>query len=1474
MRRFTQYPMLMLTLCTAATLMFVHSAIAQQRQALQARVAAPEDAKLIGRMPASQQLRLAVSLPLRNQEQLNLLLQQLEDPTSPKYRQYLSVEQFTEQFGPTAEDYQRVIDLAKSHGFTVTNTSKNRTLVNVTGTSANVEEAFHVKMQLYQHPTENRTYYAPDVTPTVETGFPVLSVSGLTNRVLPHSMLVQASTTGGVHSDATGSGEGGQFLGSDIRAAYYGTGPLNGSGQAIALAELGQWNMADVQAYFSAVGQPLNVPIVTELLGGTSGECDNCNDGEEVIDIQQIISMAPGASTLIVYEDTSGNADIDIFNAYANDNLSKEMSFSFGIGDGNAAADEQAFQQFHAQGQNFFVASGDGGAFPGTGGWPGFSQNVTDVGGTDLTTATPGGAWSAEMGWVGSGGGWCDTTISGGPCDQSPYGAIPSYQSSPSTMLSAITADGGTSLYRNVPDVSAEANTDNFFCSGGSCKTGIGGTSLAAPRWAGFIALANQQASANGETVGFLNPLIYALGQTSNYDTAFHDITSGSDANSSSNGLFTAATGYDLVSGWGTPSGQGFIDALAPTSTTNPYFALSAMPGTLNLTAGGAPGTATISLTPGNGFSGTVALSANVLGAPAGVTADISPATITGTGTATLTVSTTSATPAGTLEVAVTGTSASGIQTQAAYVTLGLPDFTLSASPNNIFINQGQTVTSTVAVVPQNGFTGTVDLSLGGLPIGVTGTLAPISTATTSTLTLTASTTAATSNGAYLALNGTSGNTAPPSPPYTFLSVSAATGTGGAGTPVDLSSAFNMPGIYGDGVTFPSTSGLAGGSSAYSSNLLTPNRILNGIQFNFGAANTTNCGASGQPACINDTVETAAQTIALPAGQFTKLELLASAVDGPVLSQTFTVTYTDNTTSAFTQNFSDWCNCSSGAGEQPGESIAVAMPYRDTDTGAEQSIAFNVYAYTFILNSGKTVQSITLPATPSQGVVVVLAATLTTQSVGTQVDLSSEYNLAGLFDNGVTFPLTAGMDGGPNGGGDGCTLSSGCSDAYSVQQLGLSATTPPTLYAQNLVFDFGPVNTVDCTTACIPDMININPGATVSLPANQQLAYTTLTLLGTAVQGSHTGTVTVNYASGAPDVFNQTFDDWCGYSGIVGNEAIAVGGFSRINSDGTLSTGVGCNLYSYTYTLDPTRAVQSIALANTDGTNYSLVLALTLSGNTASSPMPSFTLTPAATSLSVTQGSSGTDNIAITGINGFTGSVTLAPSGLPSGVTATFTTNPATGSSVLTLTASGTATTGASTITITGTSGSTTASTTIALTVVAKPTPVAQTITWAAIPPQTAHTTLALTATASSGLPVTYTSTTPSICTISGSDASLIAHGNCTINASQAGNAQYSAAPVVSQTFIVRRANQTIAWATIPSQTAGTTLTLTATTSSGLPVAYISLTPFVCTVSGNSASLRTDGDCIIAAYQAGDVEYAPAPPAWQTFFVQKLSRPW
>src|SRR5450432_2915772 len=119
----------------------------------------------LGRLPGTNHLNLAIGLPLRNQAALSSLLQQIYDPASPNYHHYLTPEQFTERFGPTEDDYQAVIAFASANGLLVTTTHPNRLLLDVRGTVATVERALHVTIHTYRHPTENRTFYAPDTEP-------------------------------------------------------------------------------------------------------------------------------------------------------------------------------------------------------------------------------------------------------------------------------------------------------------------------------------------------------------------------------------------------------------------------------------------------------------------------------------------------------------------------------------------------------------------------------------------------------------------------------------------------------------------------------------------------------------------------------------------------------------------------------------------------------------------------------------------------------------------------------------------------------------------------------------------------------------------------------------------------------------------------------------------------------------------------------------------------------------------------------------------------------------------------------------------------------------------------------------------------------------------------------------------------------------------------------------------------------------
>jgi len=528
----------------AGVLFWAAPAQAAQHLTLTAHVppaVANGQAPIVGELPGGQRMSLAISLPLRSEADLDDLLRQIYDPQSPSYRRYLSVEEFTQRFGPTADDHDAVVHFAEANGLTVTGTRANRQAVDVEGPVANIEAAIHVTIGVYRHPTENRTFFAPDREPTLNLEVPVLHISGLDNFTLPYAKNIRSSESPDGAGKATGSGPKGQFIGSDMRAAYYGSGPLTGAGQSVGLFEFRGYELSDVQLYFQKLNQPLNVPVVGVALNGRSLNCPPpCDDSEQVLDIEMAISMAPGLSQVVVYV---GGSDVSIFSQMAADNTSKQLSCSWGWTDNESSLDP-IFKEMAAQGQSVFVATGDNGSrTPGNTVWPADDPYVTAVGGTDLTTDGPGGAWKSETGWIGSAGMPSKNNI-----------PIPRYQKLAGVIDSS---NRGSPTLRNIPDVAAEANTNQYSCYDGYCSGGNGGTSYASPQWAGFMAMVNQQAAASGRTtIGFLNPTLYRIGVGSSYGSDFHDVVSGS------NGKYSAVIGYDLVTGWGSFDGPNLIDSL------------------------------------------------------------------------------------------------------------------------------------------------------------------------------------------------------------------------------------------------------------------------------------------------------------------------------------------------------------------------------------------------------------------------------------------------------------------------------------------------------------------------------------------------------------------------------------------------------------------------------------------------------------------------------------------------------------------------------------------------------------------------------------------------------------------------------------------------------------------------------------------------------------------------------------------------
>ena len=506
------------------------------------------DAKLVEHLPATQTMHFDVMLALSHQPELETFLQDVYDPSSSSYRQFVTVPEFTARFGPSHEDYDSLMAFAKTSGFTVVGGSRNRMDVVLTAPVASLEKAFHVTMGVYQHPTENRTFYAPDREPTVDLPFQLWHISGLDNYSIPRPNLVHRSVKAKSNA-TTGSGPDQSFLGSDMRAAYYGTGALTGAGQSLGLVEYYGTDLADLETYYTNVGQTETVPITLLSTDGTSVNCTepNCDDTEQTIDMTQALGIAPGLASLVMY---IGSSDSAIFNAMATAKpLNAQLSCSWYWSPADPKTLNPIFMEFEAQGQNLFDAAGDHSSWQIGGSiWPADNAYLVSVGGTDLETQSAGGPWASETAWLYGGGGFSPNNI-----------PIPSWQ--------LVTADQCIDVYcsttlRNGPDVSANANFTFYVCAdqNGCTANDYGGTSFAAPMWAGYLALANQQLQANGSTttLGFINPILYTIGLGSSYDTDFHDITVGTNG-------YSATEGYDLATGWGSPNGSSLITGLLGT---------------------------------------------------------------------------------------------------------------------------------------------------------------------------------------------------------------------------------------------------------------------------------------------------------------------------------------------------------------------------------------------------------------------------------------------------------------------------------------------------------------------------------------------------------------------------------------------------------------------------------------------------------------------------------------------------------------------------------------------------------------------------------------------------------------------------------------------------------------------------------------------------------------------------------------------
>ena len=508
---------------------------------------------------------VAVSLRMRDRPGLDKLLASASDPSSPDYGHYLTQAEANAQFNPTATQEQRVTTWLRSNGLVVTHTYPNHLLVDAQGTVAQMSNLFKVTLNKYTAKAhgKNVTFLANANNPSIP-----VSVGGAVQTVLGLDSYPQFDTPS-KGADINGTANGVPAYYPQDFADAYDLNPLwnnayIGSGQSIGIT---LWEVPPSDDTLNEFQQITGAGVATRANGrltvtDVGGGASTADDGEASMDIEYSSGMAPGAS--INYYAAAGptnDALADALNAAgtavdtAGQPLNRQISNSWGGFEDSAgkAALDGILAANSVTGHNYFFSSGDNGSWasgPSCGGsdpypdYPTSSAYVTSVGGTTFDNDVAG-AWPGESAWA------YDSSGSTDPCTllDAPEGSGGGYSvlsARPSWQVAGGLAANGA---RGYPDVAADADpTTGAFVDTDTEYLRSGGTSLAAPLWAGMTSVLNQYLSANGRpTAGFVDPMLYAIANRSQVAPAYHDVTLGT------NGAYDAVPGWDAVTGWGSP---------------------------------------------------------------------------------------------------------------------------------------------------------------------------------------------------------------------------------------------------------------------------------------------------------------------------------------------------------------------------------------------------------------------------------------------------------------------------------------------------------------------------------------------------------------------------------------------------------------------------------------------------------------------------------------------------------------------------------------------------------------------------------------------------------------------------------------------------------------------------------------------------------------------------------------------------------
>ena len=530
-----------------------------------------------GDVPAAQQISAAVSLKLRNTAELDHFLAEVARPGSALYGHYLTPAQFTDRYAPAQADVDHVLGYLKAQGLT-TSVSANRQVIDVKGGAAQIARAFGTHESSYLDAAAQKQFFANDAAASLPADVAELvsGVDGLNNHTVRTTRLAKPQNAApNATPNATPSGFGpAQYDG----AYNLGKVGADGTGVKVALWEFDGYTSSDLTTYDSQFG--LSGPAVSTVAvdGQNYDSAPGQGQGEVELDSEIVRGVAPKATQLVYEAPNSDQGEIDMAAKIVADNQVSVISISWGSCEpdttqSSMTAVDNSFKQAAAQGISIYSASGDDGSRDctrSTSGssvvsvdFPASDTYVTGVGGTRLSV-TGANAYSSESAWSTAGGG------------VSTVFAKPSWQ----------TGTGVTGTMRTVPDVSSDADPASGFAiyTQGASGPGwqvYGGTSAAAPLWSGYTALFNQKAKAAAKAnLGQANPALYAVANSSSYGSAFHDVTSGANQD------FSTATGYDQVTGWGTPVADALTTALLGGGGTTGNTVTVTNPGSKNATVG------------------------------------------------------------------------------------------------------------------------------------------------------------------------------------------------------------------------------------------------------------------------------------------------------------------------------------------------------------------------------------------------------------------------------------------------------------------------------------------------------------------------------------------------------------------------------------------------------------------------------------------------------------------------------------------------------------------------------------------------------------------------------------------------------------------------------------------------------------------------------------------------------------------------